>query len=66
MLDREKYLELYAVDDPVGSTFLVGMCRNLVSQLAAAQGRYVELVQMRDRGEEQVLRGTPISSVWRD
>jgi len=66
VLDREKYLELYAVDDPVGSTFRVGMCRNLVSQLAAAQGRYVELVQMRDRGEEQVLRGTPISSVWRD
>jgi len=66
VLDREKYLELYAVDDPVGSTFRQGMARNLVDQLVAAQERYVTLAQMRDRGEEQVLRGTPISSVWRD
>ena len=66
VLDREKYLELYSVDDVVGSTFRQGMARNLVEQLVASQTRYVELVQMRDRGEEQVLRGTPISSVWRD
>jgi CRP-like cAMP-binding protein len=65
-LDRDKYLELYAVDDPIGSTFRQGMCRNLVDQLMAAQQRFAALSREQNNTEEDLIRGTPISSVWRD
>jgi len=65
-LDREKYLELYGVDDVVGSTFRQGMARNLVNQLLAAQARYVSLAADDVDPREEELRGTPVSSVWRD
>lgn len=65
-LDRAHYLELHAVDDPVGSTFRQAMCRNLVFQLQAAQRAYAKLSRMRHLPEEQMLRGTPLNSVWRD
>ena len=66
VLPREKYLELYAVDDLVGSTFRQGVARNLVHQLVLAQQRYVELAGGEVAAQEEELRGTPVSSVWRD
>ena len=65
-LSREKYLEMYGVDDLVGSTFRQGMARNLVSQLLAAQERYVTLAVNSPEHQEEQIRGTPVSSVWRD
>ncbi len=65
-LTREKYGELYAVDDPLGSTFRQAMLRNLISQLMATQQRYVELEAKQAAKVEETLRGTPVSTVWRD
>ncbi len=65
VLEREKYLELFSVDDQAGSVFRQGMVRNLVRQLLAAQERFVQLVAV-DEHQEDMIRGTPISSVWRD
>ncbi len=66
VLGRDKYLELYAVDDPIGSAFRQAMCRNLVDQLVVAQQRFTALSRQASGGEEDMIRGTPISTVWRD
>jgi hypothetical protein len=42
------------------------MARNLVNQLLAAQARYVSLAADDVDPREDELRGTPVSSVWRD
>jgi len=65
VMERDKYLELFAVDDEVGSVFRQGMVRNLVQQILAAQRRFVELVGQ-EQGQEDMIRGTPVSAVWRD
>jgi CRP-like cAMP-binding protein len=65
VLERDRYLELFAVDDEAGSVFRQGMVRNLVRQLLAAQGRFVELAGA-EVVQEDMIRGTPISTVWRD
>ena len=66
MLDRDKYLELYSANDNVGSVFRQGMARNLITQLLAAQARYTALETEHAVRDEQLLRGTPVSTIWRD
>jgi CRP-like cAMP-binding protein len=65
VLERDKYLELFSVDDEVGSVFRQGMVRNLVKQVLAAQERFIQLAGVAD-AQEDMIRGTPVSTVWRD
>lgn len=65
-MPREKYGELWAVNDPVGSVFRQAMLRNAIQQLVATQRRYVDLERGVTARTEETLRGTPVSSVWRD
>jgi len=66
VLERDKYLELFAVDDQAGSVFRQGMVRNLVRQMLAAQKRFIELADVDADQQEAMIHGTPISTVWRD
>jgi CRP-like cAMP-binding protein len=65
-IGREKYGQLFAVNEPVGSVFRQAMLRNLIRQLEATQLRYVQLELALAPREEATLRGTPVSTVWRD
>jgi CRP/FNR family transcriptional regulator, cyclic AMP receptor protein len=65
-MSRGHYGALFASDDPAGSVFRQAMLRNLVGQLIASQLRYVELERAMSNRAEEVLRGTPTSTVWRD
>jgi CRP-like cAMP-binding protein len=65
-MSRGHYGALFASDDPAGSVFRQAMLRNLVGQLVASQLRYVELERAISSRAEEVLRGTPTSTVWRD
>jgi CRP-like cAMP-binding protein len=65
-MDREKYSQLFSVNEPVGSVFRQAILRNLIRQLQATQARYVQLELALAPKEEQTLRGTPVSTVWRD
>jgi len=65
-LNRQNYGVLFGANDPVGSVFRQGLLKNLIAQLLAAQGRFVELEGALAGRGEQTLRGTPVSSVWRD
>ena len=64
-IGRERYLEFFSVDDAAGSVFRQGMCRNMVRQLMAAQKRFVQLASL-EAPEEEMIHGTPVSTVWRD
>jgi len=66
-LARDRFDALFAVNDPIGSTFRQGVLRNMIAQVVAAQQRFVQL----DGGSsghraEETFRGTPVSTVWRD
>lgn len=65
-LDRGTYGGLFGSDDPVGSTFRQGVLRNMIALLLASQRRYVELETQRSATVDQMYRGTPLNSVWRD
>lgn len=65
-MTREKYGALFAVNEPVGSVFRQAMLRNLIHQLHLTQARYVDIQKALAPSEEQTLRGTPVSTVWRD
>lgn len=65
-MSREKYGALFAANDPAGSIFRQGLLRNLISQLQVTQQRYVALAANAQGKLEDTLRGTPVSSVWRD
>ncbi|MEQ1567794.1 MAG: cyclic nucleotide-binding domain-containing protein [Myxococcota bacterium] len=65
-IDRIAYGALFSSDDPVGSAFRQGMIRGLVAQLIASQARFLELERAAANQTERVLRGTPVSTVWRD
>lgn len=65
-MSREKYGALFAVNEPVGSVFRQAMLRNLIHQLGLTQARYVDIQKALAPAEEQTLRGTPVSTVWRD
>ncbi|MEQ1505427.1 MAG: cyclic nucleotide-binding domain-containing protein [Myxococcota bacterium] len=65
-IGRDQYGGLFAANDPAGSVFRQSMLRNLVLQLAPAQHRFVELERAINQRVEQTLRGSPVSTVWRD
>jgi CRP-like cAMP-binding protein len=65
-LDRVRYGELFAADDPTGSVFRQAMLRNLIGQVIDAQKRFVSLDRQATARSEETLRGTPVSTVWRD
>ncbi len=65
-MSREKYGALFAANDPTGSVFRQAMLRNLIEQLSATQTRFVALAGQQPGHVEDTIRGTPVSSVWRD
>ena len=65
-LDRANYGQLFASDEPVGSTFRQGMLRNLIALLLATQRRFVEVEARQVAAYEETLRGSPVSTIWRD
>lgn len=65
-MSREKYGALFAADDPIGSVFRQAMLKNLIRQMIATQQRYTELERSQAARVEDTIRGTPVSTVWRD
>jgi CRP-like cAMP-binding protein len=65
-MGREDYGALFALDDAGGSVFRQAMLKNLINQLLATQARFVALARTESGKAEEELRGTPLSSVWRD
>jgi CRP-like cAMP-binding protein len=65
-LSREKYGSYFAVNEPVGSAFRQAMLRNLIHQLQATQHRFVEIETALAPKHEETLRGTPVSTLWRN
>lgn len=65
-MSREMYGELFGANDPAGSVFRQSMLKSLILQLLAAQQRFVELERRTSAKAEESLRGSPVSTVWRD
>lgn len=65
-LDRNHFGQLFAVDDPIGSTFRQGMLRNLIALELATQRRFVEVESRLMAMDDNQLQGTPASTIWRD
>lgn len=63
---RDKYGELWAADDPIGSVFRQAMLKNAIAQFLPTERRFVALEQSMGAKTEDTLRGTPLNSVWRD
>lgn len=64
-MPRERYGQLFAINEPVGSVFRQAMLRNLIRQLQATQARFVA-IERALAPKDDTLRGTPLSMVWRD
>lgn len=64
-ISRDRYSDLFATNDAAGSVFRQAMLRNLIYQLLSAQQRFVELDRSGNEKSEVLLRGTPVSTVWR-
>lgn len=65
-MTREKVGALFAADDPLGSVFRQALLKNLIRQMLATQPRYVALEHGQAARVEDTIRGTPVSTVWRD
>lgn len=63
---RDKYGELFSANDPAGSVFRQSMTKSLILQLLSAQQRFVELDRRTNAKAEEAMRGSPVSTVWRD
>ena len=63
---RDRYGELFGANDPAGSVFRQAMLKNLIYQLLSAQQVFVELDRRTAAKVEATLRGSPVSTVWRD
>ncbi len=65
-MERPQYGDLFSADAPTGSVFRQAMLRNLIGQVLDAQKTFVALEQRNSARAEDTLRGTPITSIWRD
>lgn len=65
-MDRDHFMAIVDTYTLGASVFRQALIRNLVMQIEKAGQRFVFLDQSRQQVEEQMYKGTPVSTVWRD
>ena len=65
-MDRDHFMAIVDSLTLSASVFRQALIKNLVLQIEKAGQRFVFLDRQRNRVEEEMYRGTPVSAVWRD
>ncbi|MCB9676044.1 MAG: cyclic nucleotide-binding domain-containing protein [Alphaproteobacteria bacterium] len=66
VMDRDHFMAIVDTFTLSASVFRQALIKNLVMQIDKADQRYVFLDRQRAQVEEEMYKGTPVSSVWRD
>jgi len=66
VMDRDHFMAIVDSYAPSSSVFRQALIKNLVLQIDKSDQRFVFLDRQRQQTDEQMYKGTPVSSVWRD
>lgn len=65
-MNRAAYVDLFAMDDPVGSVLRQALLRNAVREVVAVQKAFVRNEQAHAARIDQDIGATPMASLWRN